>query len=45
MPADSALKEKIKRILQNDFPSETVDVSDGYSDNIHVIVVSRRSME
>lgn len=39
-------REEVKRILQEafrkSFPEDTVDVSDGYQDNIHVVVVSRR---
>ena len=44
MPASSELKTKIENILHEKFPQrgETVDVSDGFGDNIHVIVVSRR---
>lgn len=42
MLEQSELKEQIKAILQKEFPSETVDVSDGYAENIHVIVVSHR---
>jgi acid stress-induced BolA-like protein IbaG/YrbA len=42
MPADPALKKKIEDILRKEFPGETVDVSDGYNDNIHVVVVSRK---
>ena len=38
-------REEIKRIIRNQlrhrFPSDTVDVTDGYQKNIHVIVVSR----
>lgn len=38
-------RERIKRILEEAlrkrFPHDTVDVSDGYRDNIHVLVVSR----
>ena len=43
MPASPVLKTKIERILRAQFPQqgETVDVSDGSGDNIHVIVVSR----
>lgn len=43
MPASPVLKTKIERILRVKFPQqgETVDVSDGIGDNIHVIVVSR----
>ncbi len=42
MPADPQLKNKIETILRAGFPGETVDVSDGHGDNIHVIVVSRK---
>lgn len=42
MPASPELKKKIEDILKAEFPGETVDVSDGHGDNIHVIVVSRR---
>ena len=39
-------REQIKRILHNafrrEFPDDTVDVSDGYKENIHVVIVSRR---
>lgn len=44
MPANPVLKTKIERILRAQFPQqgETVDVSDGSGDNIHVIVVSRK---
>ena len=38
-------RERIKRILydafRQRFPHDTVDVSDGYQDNIHLLVVSR----
>ena len=44
MPASATLKKKIENILRAQFPQqgETVDVSDGSGDNIHVIVVSRQ---
>ena len=44
MPASPELKKKIEDILRKRFPQqgETVDVSDGAGDNIHVIVVSRQ---
>ena len=42
MPADPELKKQIEDILRARFPSETVDVSDGHAENIHVIVVSRQ---
>lgn len=42
MPADTQLKQKIDDILRKRFPGETVDVSDGHGDNIHVVVVSRQ---
>lgn len=39
-------REQIKRILEGafraEFPLDTVDISDGYKENIHVLVVSRR---
>jgi acid stress-induced BolA-like protein IbaG/YrbA len=39
-------RKQVKAILEEafrrEFPQDTVDVSDGYQDNIHVIVVSRR---
>jgi hypothetical protein len=34
----SALRDRIRR----EFPTDTVDVSDGYQSNIHVMVVSRK---
>lgn len=40
--ADPVLKDKIKEILKKEFPDDTVDVSDGFQDNVHVIVVSRK---
>lgn len=42
MPADPQLKKKIETILSARFPGETVDVSDGHGDNVHVVVVSRK---
>lgn len=42
MPADALLKQKIEELLKAEFPGETVDVSDGYKDNIHIVVVSRK---
>jgi len=39
-------RERIKTTLRNafrrEFPHDTVDVSDGYRGNIHILVVSRR---
>jgi hypothetical protein len=39
-------RKQVKAILEEafrrEFPNDTVDVSDGYRDNIHVVVVSRR---
>ncbi len=39
-------RDEIKRILEETlrpaFPNDTVDISDGYQDNIHVLVVSRQ---
>lgn len=42
MPASPQLKQKIETILRAAFPGETVDVSDGHGDNLHIIVVSRK---
>jgi hypothetical protein len=36
------LKAVLEEVFRREFPNDTVDVSDGYRDNIHVIVVSRR---
>lgn len=39
-------REELKRVvaeaLRKEFPTDTVDVSDGYRDNLHVLVVSRK---
>lgn len=42
MSACIELKTKIEQILQQAFPGETVDVSDGYQENVHIVVVSRK---
>jgi RNA binding exosome subunit len=36
------VKEALRRAFRKEFPQDTVDVSDGYAGNIHVMVVSRR---
>lgn len=36
------IKREIREALKRAFPEDTVDVSDGYADNIHVLVVSRK---
>lgn len=38
----SEIFEIIRSALRAEFPLDTVDVSDGYRDNIHVLVVSRK---
>ena len=39
-------RDEVKSILEEafrkEFPQDTVDVSDGYADNIHVMVVSKK---
>lgn len=41
MGANQYLKKKIEDILRQEFnENSTIDVSDGYQDNIHIIVVS-----
>jgi len=37
-----AWKKTLEAAFRAEFPHDTVDVSDGYKDNIHVLVVSRR---
>jgi len=37
----SAIKKILADALRAKFPSDTVDISDGYQGNIHVLVVSR----
>lgn len=39
---NARLKKRIYDALKLEFPDETVDISDGYRDNIHVLVVSRK---
>jgi stress-induced morphogen len=36
------LKNKIESALRSEFPSDTIDVTDGYKGNVHILVVSRR---
>jgi len=36
------IKEILHRAFRREFPQDTVDISDGYRDNIHVMVVSRK---
>ena len=36
------LKRAIVAAFRAEFPTDTVDVSDGYKDNLHVMVVSRK---
>ena len=35
------IKKALEVALRQAFPRDTVDISDGYQDNIHVLVVSR----
>lgn len=42
MPASPEPKQKLEAILGSAFPGETVDVSDGYADNVHIVVVSKK---
>jgi hypothetical protein len=37
----SSIKAALLRAFRRKFPTDTVDISDGYQDNIHVVVVSR----
>lgn len=36
------IKGLLRQAFQQEFPKDTVDISDGYRDNIHVLVVSRK---
>lgn len=36
------VKAALRKALHEEFPEDTVDVSDGFEDLIHVLVVSRR---
>lgn len=36
------IKRLLEAALRADFPSDTVDVSDGFRENIHVLVISRK---
>ena len=40
--AEQEFKDKVKQMFKHHFPEYTVDVSDGYSDNVHVVIVSRK---
>ncbi|MDM8522975.1 hypothetical protein QUF80_06335 [Desulfococcaceae bacterium HSG8] len=41
MAADLHIKKKIEELLRKEFnENSTIDVSDGYQDNIHIVVVS-----
>jgi len=35
------VKEALEKAFRVKFPHDTVDISDGYEDNVHVMVVSR----
>ena len=37
-----AIKQVLYRAFRREFPDDTVDISDGYKENIHVLIVSRR---
>jgi hypothetical protein len=36
------IKGVLAKAFRREFPQDTVDISDGYAENIHVLVVSRR---
>jgi stress-induced morphogen len=41
--ADAQIKKKIETLLRREFnENSAVDVSDGYQNNIHIVVVSRK---
>lgn len=36
------LKQRLEAALRKEFQTDTVDISDGYMGNVHVLVVSRK---
>jgi len=36
------IKHTLEKAFRKEFPKDTVDISDGYKGNVHVLVVSRR---
>lgn len=40
--ANQAFKGKVKGIFEKAIPGAFVDVSDGYRDNVHIVIVSRQ---
>lgn len=40
--AEKQFKERVRHLFKQTFSDDTVDVSDGYHDNVHVVIVSRR---
>lgn len=40
--AEQVFKEKVRKVFKQEFSEDTVDVSDGYLDNVHVVIVSRK---
>lgn len=36
------MKKKLYKILKKEFPTETIDISDGYKKNVHVVIVSKK---
>ena len=42
MRSRDEIKKAIEVAIRKEFPTDTVDISDGYGSNIHVMVVSRR---
>lgn len=36
------IKNLLEQAFRKEFPHDTVDVTDGYRENIHIVVVSRR---
>lgn len=42
MRSKPKIKATLEQAFRNVFPNDTVDISDGYQNNIHVLIVSRR---
>ena len=42
MRSRNEIKAILEAAFRREFPKDTVDLSDGYQNNIHVLIVSRR---
>ena len=40
--ADQEFKNHVKQVFEKSLPGAFIDVSDGYRDNVHIVLVSRQ---